>query len=692
LRIANLLEAARGIRVPWLGPVARMLEFWERGERSEEEKNEYAKAAFLIVWAVLQRRVAEVYERLVEMWEAREEAAAVLKQALVNNDRERWREFYNVLNRLEKAEGEVLKITGEVASELNRIAVNLRAAAKGAKGLEEVARWIEVNAIEARELAEATHDKLSRYSGASYGTRAVAYLRGIVEDNVVGLTAVRAFAAGDLAALVAYTPVRAYVKLVGKAENVRRRRLEDLPLEERLVVELGRVLRGAKAYGELKPLAEVFEKGEARVEKTEKENVYVIYAGGMTAELELKEGGGAKLSGELVKPLAKTKENEAKRAVKRYEEMLRESAAPLPSRWAVGGWLASDMHVKRDRDMVTMETASLEQVIALLSALGVRAGEIHWGEGEKKEKPVRIYVPYFNVTSEGLKPVYRVELHDRYAKEVLDRLSKAPNMSEEERRAVVDLIIRRLDREVLETLGTSPEAYRQKLERWLGKWPYRAPELKEHRVFHTLIEIFRELARGGEDVRRHAVETLLHAVLGDGTVAVNKVVLYIGKGKEMSAEDKAVLYYALLRELGYQPEVYKARGTVRIGLYGAEAKKFARGALPFLVTLERLLEKVKSDEQIYSKVEKMVDMARAERVEARVDGFKKGRKPRARLVVEADGATAEYQIRLHKSNNIELRFNTTNRVEAERRAAVLRAVGVKAEVVKRHHKSRGRDE
>jgi hypothetical protein len=256
-------------------------------------------------------------------------------------------------------------------------------------------------------------------------------------------------------------------------------------------------------------------------------------------------------------------------------------------------------------------------------------------------------------------------------------------MSEEERRAVVDLIIRRLDREVLETLGTSPEAYRQKLERWLGKWPYRAPELKEHRVFHTLIEIFRELARGGEDVRRHAVETLLHAVLGDGTVAVNKVVLYIGKGKEMSAEDKAVLYYALLREVGYQPEVYKARGTVRIGLYGAEAKKFARDTLPFLVRLEKLLEEVKSDEQIYSKVEKIVDMARAERVEARVEGFTtEGRRPRARLVIEADGVTAEYQIRLHKSNNIELRFATTNREEAERRAAVLRAVGVRAEVKK----------
>ncbi|MGC9052219.1 PaRep2b protein, partial [Pyrobaculum sp.] len=86
------------------------------------------------------------------------------------------------------------------------------------------------------------------------------------------------------------------------------------------------------------------------------------------------------------------------------------------------------------------------------------------------------------------------------------------------------------------------------------------------------------------------------------------------------------------------------------------------------------------------------DMARAERVEARVDGFREGRKPRARLVVEADGAAAEYQIYLRKDNAVELRFSTTNRTEAERRAVVLRAVGVRAEVKKIYNKTHGRDE
>jgi hypothetical protein len=85
-------------------------------------------------------------------------------------------------------------------------------------------------------------------------------------------------------------------------------------------------------------------------------------------------------------------------------------------------------------------------------------------------------------------------------------------------------------------------------------------------------------------------------------------------------------------------------------------------------------------------------MARSEKVKARVEGFAmKGNRARARLVVRLGGEVAEYSIRLHESNMVELRFNTTNRKEAERRAAVLRVMGVRAEVGKYYHKSRGRD-
>ncbi|MGC9052152.1 MAG: hypothetical protein ACP5J3_14630, partial [Pyrobaculum sp.] len=431
LKLVNQLEAARGVRVPWLGPAAETLRNWYNPARSDEERSEYARAAFLIVWAVLQRRAPELYNKLMEMLKAREEAAEVLKEALGGDDREKWREFYSELKKLVEAEGEVLKIAEEVERELNKIAVHLKAAAKGAKGLEEVAEWVEVDAVEARRLAEATAYRLSRFSGASYGTRAVAYLRAIVEDNVVGLTALRALAAGDLASLVANTPAKAYHKLLGRAQSVRRGRIGELPLEERLVVELGRVLKDAERCGELRPLAEAFERGEARLEKRG-EGKYVIYAGGKTAVLELKERGGAKLRGELTRPLAERKLAEARRAVEIYERMRREGVAPPPLREAQDGWLLSDasvVEISKEGRIVVMGTASLEQVVTFLSAFGVGASEIHWGGGEREEK-VKIYVKHFDVTSEGLRPMYHVELYDEYAREVWNRLSAARSMSE----------------------------------------------------------------------------------------------------------------------------------------------------------------------------------------------------------------------------------------------------------------------
>ncbi|MGC9049802.1 hypothetical protein [Pyrobaculum sp.] len=286
--------------------------------------------------------------------------------------------------------------------------------------------------------------------------------------------------------------------------------------------------------------------------------------------------------------------------------------------------------------------------------------------------------------SHGLKAVYRVELGGEYFKKVWDRLSAARTMSKEEKRAFIDFVVRHLE-------DTGREGLRERLERWIGEWPTRAPGLKGHRVFHTLVNVLRELEQSEQDAGkrgeagRRAVGMLLHAVLGDGSVYSKEVRLTVGGGEEdeVPAGDKVDLYYALLRALGYQPKIAKDKNAVHIRLYGGEARKFARDALPYLAALERMLEAVKSDEQIYSKVEKLIDIAKAEKVKARVEGFTIVKRPRARLVVEADGAAAEYQIRLVKGSAVKLRFITTDRAEAERRAAVLRAVGVRADVRKR---------
>ncbi|MGC9130172.1 MAG: PaRep2b protein, partial [Pyrobaculum sp.] len=72
-------------------------------------------------------------------------------------------------------------------------------------------------------------------------------------------------------------------------------------------------------------------------------------------------------------------------------------------------------------------------------------------------------------------------------------------------------------------------------------------------------------------------------------------------------------------------------------------------------------------------------------VEARIEGFTLvGNSPRAKLVVRLGGDTAEFAIRLDRDNTVRLEFTTTNREEAERRAALLRALGVDAETREKH--------
>ncbi|AET32528.1 hypothetical protein [Pyrobaculum ferrireducens] len=168
---------------------------------------------------------------------------------------------------------------------------------------------------------------------------------------------------------------------------------------------------------------------------------------------------------------------------------------------------------------------------------------------------------------------------------------------------------------------------------------------------------------------------LLHDVLGDGTVTADKVVLYVGGGEEdeVPAEVKADLYYALLRGLGYQPKMRKAGGIVHIKLYGGEARKFARDALPYLVGLERMLEEVKGDEQIYSKVEKMIEMAKAEKVKARVEDFKESRE----VALEKEASFFKTRGGVIKGY-VNIHAGAKGGPEADyiRTAAVLKALGV----------------
>ncbi|MCU7787834.1 PaRep2b protein [Pyrobaculum sp. 3827-6] len=204
------------------------------------------------------------------------------------------------------------------------------------------------------------------------------------------------------------------------------------------------------------------------------------------------------------------------------------------------------------------------------------------------------------------------------------------------------------------------------------------------------------------------------AVMGDGSIQTEKVTLTIGKFSTREEEDEAgqegaggarakeeeaetithvhktALALGVLKAAGHEPErVYaKADGKSRwfeLAWSVDKAKGFLSSASLWLYAVEL----AGGSDEIRIKYSRALEVVG---VEARLENFTTaGKRPRAKLVVRLGGDVAEYSIRLHKNNAVELHFSTTDREEAERRAAVLRAVGVRAEVKKTYDKYHNRD-
>jgi hypothetical protein len=159
-----------------------------------------------------------------------------------------------------------------------------------------------------------------------------------------------------------------------------------------------------------------------------------------------------------------------------------------------------------------------------------------------------------------------------------------------------------------------------------------------------------------------------------------------GAGK-LTHIHKAALALGVLAKAGHAPErVYAKVGERSRWFELAWGVDAARGFLSHASLHLYVPELAGSSDEIRIKYIKALEVVG---VKTRVEAFAaEGGRPRARLVVRLGGEEAEFSIRLHKNNMIELRFDTTDREEAERKAALLRAVGVRAEVKKK----RGRDE
>ncbi|MCU7787858.1 PaRep2b protein [Pyrobaculum sp. 3827-6] len=201
-----------------------------------------------------------------------------------------------------------------------------------------------------------------------------------------------------------------------------------------------------------------------------------------------------------------------------------------------------------------------------------------------------------------------------------------------------------------------------------------------------------------EDKDTKAVAKFLTAaVMGDGSIQTGEVTLAVGrfstdekKAGAITHIHKAALALGVLKAAGHEPErVYaKADGKSRwfeLAWSVDKAKGFLSSASLWLYAVEL----AGGSDEIRIKYSRALEVVG---VEARLEGFTtEGKRPRAKLVVRLGGEEAEFSIRLHRDNEVGLRFNTTDRAEAERRAAVLRAVGVRAGVGKYYDKYHNRD-
>ncbi|AET32884.1 PaRep2b protein [Pyrobaculum ferrireducens] len=271
--------------------------------------------------------------------------------------------------------------------------------------------------------------------------------------------------------------------------------------------------------------------------------------------------------------------------------------------------------------------------------------------------------------------------------------------------------LRRVYEKAVKEVGGTLDRYTQPGEHWAGVAREMAFENASlTRFFLSWLSAYLWAAEGD---KRAVADFLTAAVMGDGSIqtAVRReesgvelagdVRLTVGrfsaKKKKKRGEvekvthiHKAALALGVLKAAGHAPErVYAKVGGERVWFelaWGVDkAREFLSSASLWLYAVEL----AGGADEIRIKYLRALEVVG---VEARLEGFTaEGKRPRARLVVRLGGDTAEYSIRLREGNAVVLEFNTTRREEAERRAALLRAVGVKAEVDKYYDKSRGRD-
>ncbi len=546
-----------------------------------------------------------------------------------------------------------------------------------------------LNVVEgkARKLAEAEAQKLSEFKDVSFGVKAYAALIAYREyalgrESVFGKAARYWLEVGGSAWLLYYAPYTAY----DEAEKARAER--PATVEEIIAEALRRLFLkpGADHHsyfleflGSGKLALEFKEENTNEEEKTKKNESYVfrlfrLEEGGGFKELE-----GVRLSIKKVREhiiytldldarwreLFKQELEVAMKAAERVRERL-----PVEDRFPyMLSWVNSDVAINEGR--LVMSTSHLWQ-LAETHAL------FDWSDIEVRGMSLTLEGPKPQIQTrtslEKLNEAIRISAEIGWLK-ILD--IKAESWDDLKRwvvenwDGVVDAAVRRLGEGVRSEL----EALRDKLN---------DDKVAREVVAPALLLIQAERLGVNETTLRYFGAVISGAIGGDGSVsAVRKEVVLTSGEHEI-----ALLWAAAFAAHGIKAKAEKTGGyTFQAVASGDDAARLAN--LYFLYGAPLL----KGDERIINhKLAEAVELG-AKGLAIRWEGLKRRTENgpvAADLIISAGGAVVKYSIYL-RHNEIELRFNSTNRSHVELAARLLRFAGVDVEVKVKKRKGK-RDE
>jgi hypothetical protein len=527
-----------------------------------------------------------------------------------------------------------------------------------------------VNEDVARRLAEAKQPELSEFSDVNFGVKALAALIAYREyalgrRGAFGTATRYWLEEGGSAWLLYHTPRIAYDK-AAKAKAERPAAVEEMVAEalRRLFLK-----PGADRYGHL---VELLGSGKLALElenKTESSYVFRLY--------RLEGGGGLKELGIKLR-IAKVGEGIAyalefddmgrRRELFRQELEAAEKAAeeiggrlPVEDRFPyMLGWVNSDVAITRRRNerVLRMSTSHLWQLAETHALFGWSVGGLRMTltlEGPKLQVVVEVPLKKLDET-------IRKSAQGGW----LNKLGVETESWEGLRRwvgehwgIVVEAAVRRLGEEVRGEL----EALRDKLD---------DDKIAREVIAPALLLIQAERLGVNEETLRYFAAVVSGAIDGDGYMSAAMGEVGLTSGERAIAQ----LWGAVLAAYGIKTKVGKARSVFQVIASGGDAVKLAR--LYFLYG-PPLLE---GDEKVinYKLAEAMKLGAEGRSVSW--EGLRQTKSGvAADLIISAGDIKVKFNVYL-PSDEVVLRFQSTDRGRAELAARLLKLAGVSAEVKK----------